>query len=820
MINLKIKKDEVMKTILFPMRILLVLLFISLNSYSQVITVVDKTNLQPIKNARIYNSGEPAISVTTDSRGKVDISSLKSAALLVFEAEGFQSETYSYSYVENQKFQIGLTEKSYVTDEIVVSTTRFNRNINKEPQRIEILGSNNISFWDQPTTAELLSNTGSILVQKSQMGGGSPVIRGFEANKVLIMIDGVRFNNAIFRGGHLQNVLRIDENILDRVEIIYGPGTSVYGSDALGGVISFYTKKPMLSYNYKPFIQTAAYGRYSSAYIEKTGHVDINAGFKKIAVLGSFTFSDFGDLKQGKYANPFIKNLWDRKFYQGNINNKDTMLVNDNVNKQTPSAYYQYDILGKLLFKQNNTIEHLLNFQFSNTNDVPRYDRLTEINSGTGLFSSAEWYYGPEKRLMGSYELSLSPEKTFFDNAHLILAYQNIEESRHNRNFGSRFRTDRTEKLNVFSGNLDFNKSVDKHQLGWGFEGYYDNVNSQASKVNIYTDSTATASTRYPVDGSNMSSFAAYITDNYTFNKYFNVSAGVRFTYVGLNANFTDTTFFHFPFTKAEQRNNAVTGNLGFVLLPERGWRIALMGSTAFRAPNVDDLAKVFETAAGSGLIIPNNDLKPEKLFSGELTLSKIFSEKIKLEGSAYYSYLTSLIVTDRFQYNGQDSIIYEGELTQVLANQNKNKGYVYGYTLSLNADITDWFTLSSTISYTYGRIKTDTVDYPLDHIPPVFGKTSITFNFPKFRGEVYSLYNGWKNVWDYNILGEDNIQYATDLGMPSWFTLNVKMAYQLTSYFSIEAGCENILDQRYRVFASGISAPGRNFVISLKGKY
>jgi hemoglobin/transferrin/lactoferrin receptor protein len=799
--------------------VLILILFVCSYSFGQTVTVVDRTNLQPIANVKIYSSTDPEKYITTDNKGQADINSLKSAAMITFEAEGFQFQNYTYSAIEEHSFQIGLTERSYTTEEIVVSTTRFGRNISREPQKIDILGSNNISFLNQPTTAELLENTGNIEVQKSQLGGGSPIIRGFEANKVLIMIDGVRFNNAIFRGGHLQNVMRIDENILDRVEVVYGPGSAIYGSDALGGVMNFYTKNPMPSTNNKPLFMTSAYGRYSYAYNEKTGHFDINAGLNKIAFLGSITFSDFGDLMQGSNVNPFLGDTWSRQYYQGNINNKDTMLYNDNKNKQVLSAYHQYDILGKVLFKQNNTIQHLLNFQYSNTGDVPRYDRLTEIKEN-GIFNSAEWYYGPEKRLMGSYQFSLTPKKSFFTNANLVLAYQDIGESRHNRNFGSKFRTDRIENVKVYTGNLDFNRVSAKNLLGWGIEGYYNDVKSTASKTNIYTDSIAPASTRYPADGSNMYSFAAYLTDNYFVNKYFNISGGVRYTNVGLNANFTDTTFFRFPFTEAKQRNNALTGNLGFVLLPGYDWRISLLGSSGFRAPNVDDLAKVFETSAGDALIVPNNNIKPEKLYSGELNLSKILEGRIKLEGSVYYTILRDLIVTDNFQYNGQDSILYEGTMTRVKANQNKEKGYVYGWNLSLNADITTWFTLSSTVNFTYGRIKTDSVDYPLDHIPPVFGKTSIMLHFPKLRAEFYTLYNGWKNVWDYNLNGEDNIQYATPLGMPSWFTLNARAAYQFVKYFSVEAGVENILDQRYRVFGSGISAPGRNFVISLKGFY
>jgi hemoglobin/transferrin/lactoferrin receptor protein len=311
---------------------------------AQTVKVVDKTNLQPIPNVKIFDSNDPKIFVESDKNGSADITSLKDKVLLTFEAEGFQSEIILYSTIEGNKFQVGMTEKSYTTDEIIVSTTKFERNISKEPQQIDIIGSNTISYWNTPTTAELLMNTGNILVQKSQLGGGSPVMRGFEANKVLILIDGVRFNNAIFRGGHLQNVLRIDENVLDRIEVVYGPGSSIYGSDALGGVINFFTKNPMLSTNAKPLFKAGAYGRYSYAYNEKTGHIDLNLGFKKIGILGSFTFSDFGDLRQGKYGNPFIRDIWDRQYYQANINNRDTMLLNDDENKQVGSKYHQYDL--------------------------------------------------------------------------------------------------------------------------------------------------------------------------------------------------------------------------------------------------------------------------------------------------------------------------------------------------------------------------------------------------------------------------------------------------------------------------------------------
>jgi hemoglobin/transferrin/lactoferrin receptor protein len=798
--------------------ILLIIMF-CYSTFSQTVSIVDKTSLQPIAGARLLNISDTAIFVTTDAKGLADISSLKNSVSIYVEAEGFQSVTITYSEIQSAKFLVGLTERSYTTDEIVVSTSKFGRDIKYQPQQLDIIGSNNIEFMDQPTTAELLSSTGNILVQKSQLGGGSPILRGFEASRILLMVDGVRFNNAIFRAGHLQNVLRIDENVLERMEVLFGPGSVIYGSDALGGTMHFYTKLPVLSLTDKPKYSIGAYGRYGYAYSEKTGHLDINAGFKKFGVIASFTFSDFGDLKQGKYANPFINDLWDRTYYQGTLNGADTMIANDNVDKQISSAYHQYDILAKLLFQQSKNIQHILNFQFSNTNNVPRYDRLTELASN-GTFSNAEWYYGPEKWLMGSYQLNVKSKKSFFSDASLILSYQDVEESRHNRSYKSKFRTDRTENVKVYSGNLDFNKQFGKHQLSYGLEGSYNDVKSVASKVNVKTDSIAPASTRYPVDGSNMSSFAAYVLENYMPHKNLNLTAGARFSIVNLNAKFIDTTFYHFPYTEIKQNQSALTGNLGLVYTAANDWRIAILGSTGFRSPNIDDLTKIFDTQAGVEVDVPNPDLKPEYLYSAELTLSKIFERSVKLQGTAYYSLLTNIMVTDKFQFNGQDSILYEGEMTQVVAKQNRDKGYIYGYNLSLDADITNWFTLSGTVNFTYGRVKTDSVDYPLDHIPPVFGKASMTLHLEKLRAEAYALYNGWKNIWDYNVTGEDNLSYATELGMPSWYTLNLKAAYQLQKNFSIEGGVENILDQRYRVFGSGISAPGRNYSITLRVRY
>jgi hemoglobin/transferrin/lactoferrin receptor protein len=224
----------------------------------------------------------------------------------------------------------------------------------------------------------------------------------------------------------------------------------------------------------------------------------------------------------------------------------------------------------------------------------------------------------------------------------------------------------------------------------------------------------------------------------------------------------------------------------------------------------------VFESVPGN-VIVPNPDLKPEHTYNGEIGIARQLAGRIQMEAVGFYTKYKDAIITRASTFNGSGTILFEGQLSQVTSNQNAQQAYLYGFNASLLADITSFLSLSSTLNYTYGRIHTDSTDYPLDHIPPVFGKTSISFKTRQFRGEFFSLYNGWKRLKDYNVVGEDNLPYATAEGMPAWYTLNLRMSYQVNQILQVQTALENILDRNYRVFASGISAPGRNLVLTLR---
>jgi hemoglobin/transferrin/lactoferrin receptor protein len=675
---------------------------------------------------------------------------------------------------------------------------------------------------NQQTTADVLQNSGQVMVQKSQGGGGSPIIRGFEASRLLMVVDGVRMNNAIYRAGHLQNIITLDNTVMERVEVVFGPSSTVYGSDALGGVMHFHTKNPLLS-DTGAKANANAFFRSASANLEKSGHVDFNLGWRKFASLTSFTYSDFGDLRAGQNKNPAYGNWGKRLWYQDRINGKDTMLANPDTNIQIGSAYKQHDLLQKFLFKQSDKVSHILNFQYSNSSDVPRYDRLSQLSGGLPRF--AQWYYGPQKRIFAAYNLVLTRDSGFYDDARIILSYQNIEESRNDRRFKKVYLNQQFEQVDVMALNVDFSKQIKKHELRYGIEGVYNKVNSTAITTDIEMDTSAAYTTRYPDGGSTVQSFAAYFTHTFELEDKLVINDGIRYSNINLRSSWIDTTFYPFPFNSFEQKNNALTGSLGIVYKPTPDWKISLAGSTGFRAPNVDDLSKVFESTVGN-IIVPNSDIKPEYTYNVDLGVQKVFNKRVSVNVVGFYTWYTNYISVKPGTFNGNDSIIFQGTLSAVTMSTNSDKAYIAGGSANLVADVADNFSITSSINYTYGRVKTDTTDYPLDHVAPVFGKTSMILKSKKFRGEFFAVYSGWKNLKDYNFLGEDNIALgsvnnnATEYGMPGWVTLNLRASYQIVKNLQLQMALENITDQHYRTFASNISAPGRNFVVTLRGSF
>ncbi|MDY7394695.1 TonB-dependent receptor [Aureibaculum sp. 2210JD6-5] len=801
------------------------------SSTAQTITVLDEESKFPVANVAVFNEDKTKRKVS-DKNGKVDLSIFKFNDILSFTHVGYIEFEVLKRQITTDKIFLRTTAQQL--NEVFLSTSKSQESRKRIAEQIDVFSIKDIQRVSPQTSADMLAEMPGIKVQKSQFGGGSPVLRGMEANRVLLVVDGVRMNNAIYRKGHLQNSITVSPNMLDRVEVIFGPSSVVYGSDALGGVIHYYTRKPKISE--ETDFDASFLTRYSTVNNEVTAQAGVELSFKRFATFTSVSRSDFGDLRMGKNRNHGFDD-WGKVFeYSNNTDDyySENPVENSNPNLQKNTGYDQTDLLQKFYIPLSEKTDLNVNFQYSTSSDIPRFDRLTEISDGELRF--AEWYYGPQQRFLASTQLEINPEKKWLDNGSITLAYQNIKESRINRKFGSLDRTIRKENVDVFSANADFSVPLTKLKdriLSYGAEFTHNNVESNpegktlaidGDEITGFSDTFAVQS-RYADGGSTYTTSAVYANYRQDISKKSTLNSGIRFTQTYLAAKWIDETFFKLPDNNFSVNNASISATLGYVYKPSESLQLNSVLSTGFRSPNLDDLGKVREQ--GGDVTVPNIDLGPEYAYNAELGVLKYFNEKkFYVGGTVYYTLLDNYITREGFSLNGKTTMMYDGEEANIVANVNKDNAYIFGGTLDVKGRLTDHLSTRGSITYTKGKAY-DTQE-PLSSIPPLFGMVALNHEKGKLSLGVDVKFNGRKRPEDYNITEdidryEDTPYIATTdsyYGTPAWTTLNFNSKYRLTKNLDFMIAVDNIFDTHYREFASGISAPGRNFSFTLLGNF
>lgn len=793
--------------------LLLVVALTTITARAKEITVSSAATDQPLPNATVTCAAHDFL-VDTDSNGRADISPISDTDSITVSHVGYHSVTLTFAQLAADGFVVRLEEAPAVVESVVVTASRWEESRRTVPFDMSVMSKDDRDLYQPQTAADMIAMTGEVQVQKSQLGGGSPMMRGFAANRVLIIVDGIRMNTAIFRSGNLQNVISIDPMSTQSAEVLLGPTSTVYGSDALGGVMNFRTAQPRFATEQSLLVSGSSTARVSSAASEKSYHLDLNIGGGKVASYTSVSYDDFGDVTMGSVG----PGEYLRPMYQARVDGRDTALVNSDPAKQEGSGFTQTHFAQKFAFKPSPSWDLTTAVHYSATSDIPRYDRL--IRTRNGQFRSAEWYYGPQKWLMASVVAEHQRASSWYDRARLATAYQYQEESRHDRDFGDVTLNHRVEKVNLFTVNLDFTRSVSpSHMLLYGAEALFNQIGSSANAVNITTSERSPLSTRYP-DGSTWNSYALYAGSRASLGSMWSLHLGLRYNLVTVNAEF-DTTFFPFPFTEADLTTGALTGSAGVVFMPDDNWTIKGNLSTGFRAPNIDDIGKIFDSEPGS-VVVPNPDLRSEYVYSAELGLIRQFGQRTSFGVSVFYSYLDDAMVRRDFTFNGQDSIMYDGALSQVQAIQNASHVTIYGLHVSLNVTIIPDLTIVSIATIQDGEEELDDgATAPVRHVGPWFGSTRVKFARGRLTTTLSLDYNGevsYANLPPSEI-GKPYL-YALDPNgnpyAPSWTDLSLGVVYELTSLLTVRAGIDNILDQRYRTYSSGIAAPGRNFTASL----
>ncbi len=794
------------------MRLFIITLLICFGSMqAQQIKVLTEESQAPIPNVAIFNKSKTK-SVITDFDGKADISNFNKNEILIFKHVAHVTKHIKVSDIHEV---VILESDENALSEIVISTSKWAQKAKDISQKIVSFSSENITFTNPQTSADLLQQSGQVYIQKSQLGGGSPIIRGFSTNRLLLTVDGVRMNTAIFRGGNVQNVISIDPFTIDRTEVILGPGSIVYGSDAVGGVMNFYTKKPTLGKIGAQKIDVNAIARYATANEEKTGHVDFNIGFDKWAFLTSISYTDFEDLKMGSHG----PEEYLRTTYIERINGEDVIVQNKDPKKQVFTGYNQTNLMQKVRFSPNEKWNFDASFIYTTTSDYPRYDRLTQRRDGALRF--AEWYYGPQEWLMGNLQASHKALRGIYDEMKITAAYQHFEESRNSRRINREILSENVEKVDAYSFNIDFEKALwDKTTFYYGGEYVINEVGSTGRDINIITNESEDAASRYP-DGATWQSAALYASLQHKFTEKLTLQAGARYNHVILYSQFDDH-FFDFPFDEANLDTGALTGNIGLSWLPNDILQWKFNFSTAFRAPNVDDVGKIFDSEPGS-VVVPNPDLKHEYAYNGELGLKVKATKGISFDFATYYTLLNNALVRRDFSLDGETEIEYQGELSNVQAIQNAAQSKIFGFEFGTKIDITNQLRFTTQYSYIGGEEELDNGEVaPARHVAPQFGNSHLILTKDKWKFDAYAMYSGAFSFEDLSPTerGKDNLYAIDDNGnpySPSWYTLNLRSQYQISKSLQATATLENITDQRYRTYSSGIAAAGRNLIVSLK---
>ncbi len=763
-------------------RLIILLFFFSTLSFGQQITVKDENTNENLPDVVIFNENKSQ-SIITDLDGIVDLSLFSSDENIFFQLLG-------YSTLEILKIEvlngttIYLQSESQNLEEVILSVARSESNVNQIAEKVSVIKSEDLFLSSPASGAELLELSPGVRVQKSQGGGGSPIIRGFEANRVLIVVDGVRMNNAIYRSGHLQNSITIDPNNIERAEVIFGSSSVGYGSDALGGVIHYYTKSPILKGSEK--IKSSFTSNYTSANQGLSNNFITNYSSENWGSITSLSISKFGDIKMGENRDHGFDNWGLTPLYSKNSRYSyySQPSTNSNENVQKNTGYSQVDLFQKFLVKLGDTNLLNINIQFSESSDIDRFDQLS-ITKGNSLKFS-EWYYGPQKRLLISPSLKIFPNRKFMKKGVITFGFQKINESRIKRKFNALNRSHQIEDLKVFSLNGDFDTSFnDDHSISYGVESTYNYNYSKAYDqiIEIQGDEITGLSkkfaipTRYPSNGSSYTSFASYVNWSWNMSEFFTFNIGTRLTFTGLKASWNDIISVNPQLSEVNLNSEALTTTVSIKLRPSKRVQINTVLSSGFRNPNIDDIGKIREN--NGLLVVPNTFLKPEYAYNLDLGIDfRSLNNRNYISLRGFSTIISRHIGRDEYVVFSDittpdlSTVIYNGEEVTTISNKNLGNRFIHGFSIDGFSQINNNLKFDYGITYTEGD-NNETYG-PLPSISPLFGSIALSYSKRGLNLKAVYKFSEAKSPGEYSFGGEDGLDETP-------FTINSEGAVKLS---------------------------------------
>ena len=767
--------------------IYILLLLVGNNLFSQNVILINQSTNSPIAEVSLSNGKYGVIS---NVDGVASLTNFNDTNLIKIQHVSYHNKKIKKHLIGDS---IILTPIQYtlrtVTFKEIKNPLLFNSSISQKVNRKKIEKINTNS------TANLLNQAIGVSVQESQPGGGSPNFRGMEANRLLVVIDGVALNNATYRSGHVQNISTINPFFIDNIRSITGPAAVVYGDGAMGGALIINTiNNKSLGENCNLLVQ-----HYESANSSSSLKYINNFQKGEFSFINGLAIESTGNIKMGK----------NRKHGFENWGNES---VSTNNNEQLKTNYNKYDIIQKTFLKLGKKASLTLNNQYSTSSNISRFDKLNDMINGEKKYE--KWYYGPQQRIFQSLNFLKECNSIFANQYAVNVAWQNIKESRHKQKLNDLFTSNRYENVSILDGVLDFKKQTKYFNINYGFS-YRKQYVSSTAHLSSDENTIQFNTTRYPDGGSEILDGSVYAQIKWDLFKKTTLFFGERYNFNSLSATFNDTSVYVLPFSKIENKNKALVSSFLIKHVFDKKISSTLSYYMGFRNPNIDDIGKIF-SKNDYAVVMPNGNLKSEK--SHNLEFSLLYkTKKIVLEIQLFNTQITDAIQRSNSTLNGQDSIIYDGEIMQIQMNQNIESANINGLSIGSNITLNKYVLIDFTLNYLEGK---NHLKRPLAHIPPLNSKFNLSYKIKSHDFIISHIYNGWKKTENYDDNGVDNLDEATLDGNPSWYIINFEYSNNLSSNINFSFSIENILDSHYKTFGSGISGYGRNFILSLKTNF
>jgi outer membrane receptor protein involved in Fe transport len=662
---------------------------------------------------------------------------------LAVQADEFQQESGQLEYV-----QVTATRRSASEFEVSAAVTR--------------IGAGEIEAGSPDVLAEMLRGLPGTFFQQTTAGQGIPVIRGLKGSQVLHLVDGMRINNAFFRNAPNQYLGLVDPLAVESIEVVRGAAGSLYGADAMGGVVNILTPVPEPG-GPGQHLESSLYGSYNSADEAWMTRVQVVGGGQDHGFVAGASYQDFSDRKTG---------------------NGETL---------NPSGFRSRAVDAKLVSRINSGSDLMFSIQAMEQPSTPRTDELLP-GFGQAEPSSSQFEFMPNRRSFMHGRFRTEAGADWFDKLEIHLARQIISDDRLTQDFGSSIIANE-ENESVLDGlTVQFDSSPGTGKdLSWGFEFYSDEISSNRRERDSGTGLTAQAQSRFP-DGSTMDSMATYLGGEWQHNGQLRLGAGVRYSRYSISLPGTVDS----NLVKLEPAD--FTGDLNLVWSLRPHTRLVANVGRGFRPPNIFDLGTL-GPRPGNRFNIANPQLGPESVLSYDLGL-KTAAGNWQSEIFVFY-----------MDYRDKITSVLTGDLTQsgryIVRSDNRGKVSLHGFEAGFRWSGQGGREAYGTLNHTRGKERSAGSASPADRVPPLNGKLGMVFR-PKgsLRIDTYLLFAGRQDRLSQRDVSDPRINPA---GTPGWATMNVMLGWTANNHMEVGLRFENLADRAYREHGSGIDAPGIN---------